>query len=290
MNAIDSLVNLKEGIIRTTPRKTIKICFDVIEQCNLNCAGCLVYSPCVKNNGYVMDVRQFEDDICRLSELFSEDEITVISLSGGEPLLHHDIQLFPAIIRKYFQNVNIRIVSNGLLLEKMSNDFYRCLRDNKVTVEQTKYPIDLDFIRIKEKLYEENVRYVFFDNTGESEKTMQIFPVAGDDEMSELALLNSNERLHFFDCWEANQCIRVQDGKCYTCSRIPHIHLLNEMFGTNYKVMKDDYIDIYKAEKKQDIYEFLASAVPFCRYCQVEKITDGHKWKVSERKREEWII
>lgn len=77
------VVRLRDGLIRTTPRKTIKLCFDIIEKCNLNCYGCLVYSPLAKENGYIMDIEKFEKDIIRLSALFSEQEIVVISISGG---------------------------------------------------------------------------------------------------------------------------------------------------------------------------------------------------------------
>lgn len=39
------LIRFRDGIIRTTPRRTIKLCFDIIERCNLNCTGCLTYAP-----------------------------------------------------------------------------------------------------------------------------------------------------------------------------------------------------------------------------------------------------
>lgn len=38
-------IRFRDGVIRTTPRKTIKLCFDIIEKCNLNCVGCLTYAP-----------------------------------------------------------------------------------------------------------------------------------------------------------------------------------------------------------------------------------------------------
>ena len=37
----------------------------------------------------------------------------------------------------------------------------------------------------------------------------------------------------------------------YTCSRIPHVKLLNKYFGLNYAVTKDDSIDIYEADSKK---------------------------------------
>lgn len=117
------VIRFRDGLIRTTPRKTIKLCFDIIEECNLNCAGCLVFSPLVCDNGYVMTISSFEKDVERLSEIFDEDEIDVITISGGEPLLHKEVEKFPQIIRKYFGKVNIRIVTNGLLLLNQPDSF-----------------------------------------------------------------------------------------------------------------------------------------------------------------------
>ena len=77
------VIRFRDGLIRTTPRKTIKLCFDIIEECNLNCAGCLVYSPLVCDHGYVMTSSTFEKDVKRLSEIFDEAEIDVMTISGG---------------------------------------------------------------------------------------------------------------------------------------------------------------------------------------------------------------
>lgn len=74
----------------------------------------------------------------------------------------------------------------------------------------------------------------------------------------------------------------------YTCSRIPHVKLLNKYFGLNYAVTKDDSIDIYEVDSKKEIYNFLATATHFCKYCKVAAISEGHEWSVSKRKLDEW--
>lgn len=282
------VIRLRDGLIRTTPRKIIKLCFDIIEKCNLNCAGCLVFSPLVKQGGgYTMNINQFERDIRRISELFEEEELQVITISGGEPLLHPDIDKFPVIIRKYFSNVNVRIVTNGILLLQQNDSFWENMRDNRVVLEQTMYPIELDFERISQVAKEKGVRHIYMNDTDINEKTMQIFPMSLDS-ISENAVIEQNERLNFFNCWEANQCIRIQDGRIYTCSRIPHAALLNDFFDLDYKVTQDDSMDIHDAKSKQEIYEFLATAVPFCRYCKSSSIVEGNKWKQSKRELSEW--
>lgn len=285
------VIRFRDGIIRTTPRRIIKLCFDIVESCNLNCTGCLTYAPLASKlfgrTGGLMAVEVFEKDIVRLSELFSENEIQAITISGGEPLLHPELASFFKVTRRYFPNVNIRLVTNGVLLKNLPETFWEAFREFNVAVEQTKYPINLDFEGIKKLTESKGVRHIFMGDTDIKEKKMQVFPLDMSC-MSENAVNNQNERLNFFNCWEANMCIRIQNGKMYTCSRIPHVHLFNEFFGTNFAVTEDDYIDIYKAKNKTEIYEFLAHAVPFCRYCKVYGIRDGYDWKVSECDIHEW--
>ena len=287
------VIRLRDGLIRTTPRRTIKLCFDIIETCNLNCVGCLTYAPIAtklcKNagGGYKLSLESFERDIVRLSELFSQEEIQVLTISGGEALLHPQLTDFFAVARSHFPNTNIRLGTNGVLLAKQEEDFWEACRKYNVAVEQTKYPIDIDFEKIKRDTEAHGVRHTFVGDTGVHEKKMQVFPLDLQS-MSENAVNSQNERLNFFNCWEANMCIRVQDGKMYTCSRIPHVHLFNEYFKTDFKVTEDDYIDIYKAQSKAQIYEFLAHAVPFCRYCKVHGIREGYDWGVSRLDIHEW--
>ena len=216
------VIRLRDGIIRTTPRRTIKLCFDIIESCNLNCTGCLTYAPlasklykCTESCG-MMPLEVFEKDIIRLSELFSEQEIQVVTISGGEALLHPELTKFFEVTRNYFPSVNIRIGTNGVLLKNKPESFWEACRKFNVVVEQTKYPIDLDFEGIKRLTESKGVRHIFIGDTDIKEKKMQVFPLDLSC-MSENAINNQNERLNFFNCWEANMCIRVQNGKMYTC-------------------------------------------------------------------------
>lgn len=234
-----------------------------------------------------MSKDSFEKDLRRLSQLFSEDEIQVLTISGGEVLMRTDLVDFLEIARKIFPNVSIRIGTNGVLLPTMTDSFWNSMRKNNIAIEQTKYPIKIDFAKIKQLATEKGVRHTFIGDTGENTKTMQVFPLDLSP-MNENTVNSQDERLNFMYCWEANMCIRVKEGKMYTCSRIPHVHLMNEYFGTNFKVTEDDYIDIYKAESKQEIYEFLAHAVPFCRYCKVFGIHEGNEWKQTSYDIHEW--
>ncbi|WP_252832299.1 hypothetical protein [Brachyspira pilosicoli] len=50
-----------------------------------------------------------------------------------------------------------------------------------------------------------------------------------------------------------------------------------------------DYIDIYKAKDYNEILQFLAKPVPFCRYCDVKKWKVVGNWRRSNRDISEYI-
>ena len=132
------------------------------EHCNLNCASCAHFSPLADET--FADIKIFERDINRISEIFHKN-VGKIKVMGGEPLLHPKLLKFVYITRKAFPNpsTSIDIVTNGLLLLKQEEIFWKTCKDNNVRVSVTKYPINLDF----EKMVQTAKRYgVLFNFDG----------------------------------------------------------------------------------------------------------------------------
>ena len=46
---------------------------------------------------------------------------------------------------------------------------------------------------------------------------------------------------------------------------------------------------IHKAKDYQDVLQFLAKPIPFCKYCDVKNRKDGMDWKVSTKRIEEYL-
>ncbi|MGI6116554.1 hypothetical protein [Luoshenia tenuis] len=53
-----------------------------------------------------MEPEQLACDLKRISELFDQEQLQLITISGGEPLLHERVSEFPYIVRKYFPKVH----------------------------------------------------------------------------------------------------------------------------------------------------------------------------------------
>lgn len=263
--------------IRTMALPVLSFEVHLVEHCNLNCIGCDHFSPLAEKE--FADINMFERDFERLADLF-DNEAREIHLLGGEPLLHPDVEKFCRAARKNFPRANIDIVTNGIRLPQMDNDFWQTLRSEKIKLSVTMYPIDFDYKKLCSLSHENQVDLAFFNNE-EQEKTMthNKYDLNG----------TQDPRESFIDCCRANKCIFLSDGKLYPCTFPGNIHHFNKAFSTSIQVTDKDFIDIYKAESAEEILTFLSAPIPFCRYCDINHAENGVKWEISSKKIEEWI-
>lgn len=251
--------------------------FHLVEHCNLKCAGCTHFSSIAEED--YLSIDEFERDLKRLSEL-TGGVTRFINLLGGEPLLHPEISRFLDVARKYFPNTLIRVVTNGIKIPEMKNDFWESCKRNNIVIGMTQYPIGIN--------YEERIKII-------SDKRIDFESFSGDvyprDEMWRLALdENGKERPveNFLRCPRANACIFVSQGRVFNCATMANIEHFNKCFGKKFELEKDDYINIYEVNSIQEILSFLCNPKPFCRYCNIDKRKYGEMWACSKGMIDEW--
>lgn len=248
----------------------------VCEHCNLNCKGCYHFSPLAKKE--FLDTQEWERDCERLSYLF-DGRMEFISLMGGEPLLHPEICRLLEISRKAFPVGDVSIITNGILLPRMSQQFWDTCKEYNVSIRLTKYPVDLDFDAIERKALEENVRLLYFNK---GIKTLGRQPL----DLTGAQPAESN----FRNCYRNNTCIAFSHGKLYSCFIPAHIHHLNSYFNLNIELFEKDGIDIYDVGCADDIKKHLTKPMETCRYCIRNMcVRDGMNWAVSEKELKEWV-
>ena len=273
---IDRIIELK---LRTSPRTMLDFEVQLVDHCNLNCKGCSHFSPIAAKR--ILDPTEYEKDIKRLSFL-ANGEAGVIRLMGGEPLLHPKIIEFLKLTRKSFKNATIDLDTNGLLALSMKDSFYEAMHDNDINLVITKYPIGLDYNKIREKCRKFDVNFEFFDNEKKSKNRL----------FNKLTLFTQRRGIcekNFYNCYLANCCHTLRHGKMYTCSTIPYIDIFNKKFNKKLIVSSNDYIDIYKVNSIEEILDFFSHPVPFCSYCDVNGRKYGLKWEKSNQEISEWI-
>ena len=129
---------IRNMLLKRTPRPMLFFDVNIVEHCNLNCAHCGSFAPLAQEE--YLDVGQFKKDMERLSQL-TGGEVHHIQILGGEPLLHPNINEFCQIARICFPIGIIRIVTNGILIRNMDDEFWdNCIKYN-INIAPTEYKI-----------------------------------------------------------------------------------------------------------------------------------------------------
>ena len=266
----------KEQKQRLVPLDSIHIEVNINKNCNLNCKGCDHFAPIAEADTLELDV--FERDMKRLADIMME-HIHRIILLGGEPLLNKNLLDYVKLARACMPRTEIYIATNGMLLGKMSEEFWCVLRSAAVGLMVTKYPVKLDYDGLK-KLAEGNGIVWEYIGSSESGRALWHFP---------LDLLGSQDAMDsFIHCANANACHTLERGRLYTCSIAPNIRAFNNFYGKEIPLTKEDGIDIHTVHSAEDILEFLAKPINFCRFCNVKGRTYDHPWEISNQDIKEW--
>ena len=254
--------------------------YALVEHCNLNCAMCDHFSPLARPE--IADYDEFCRDFERLSQIV-DSRCRRIGLMGGEPLLCPNIEQYISKVRACFPETQISIVTNGILLNRMEDKFFKSCKENSIEIEYTCYPIDFDYEGVKKAIRSKGVTINAYNGTDEFVKTSYFIPIKidGDEDIE----------WNFNHCFHANNCIQLKHGKLYTCTIIPNIEHFNRAFATDIPVSNDDYIDIYtEGITEKDIMADLARPKRFCRFCDVKNRRNDIPWKCSSKSLCEWSV
>lgn len=271
---MQSELNLK----RLTPLEALRFEVHIVDHCNLNCKGCYHFSPL--SNECFLPLEEFERDLERISALCG-DRVSHITLLGGEPLLHPQVTDYLYMVRKYFKKCNLELLTNGVLLKEMKEEFWRGCIDNKVILSCTKYPIKIDYALLEKIAESHALRITYHNDVAAGEKTLIKYPfdIQGTQPVE----------WNYQHCTRSNLCITLKHGRLFTCPMAAHAHLAKDYFNLDMELSENDSIDIYRAKSFEEITNFLVNPIPFCRYCNLKIKPEQIKWGVSTKSKEEWF-
>lgn len=279
-------INMVQLASKTITRTIIQhLDYHLTTHCNLNCKGCSTFSPIAEK--WFAQPDSCGKDMQALHNLIG-DNIQQIHLLGGEPLLHPQAGEFAAVTRSVFPHARIDFTTNGLLVRQMPESFWEKLRQTKVAIKFTRYPIALD--------YEDIIRYV-------KEKGVDVFS-AGTEKPIEYFRRIPLEPAGIYNIFQSyvqcpyTECAQLRDGKLFRCPASAFSDILNQKMAQEDATGNDlktfalhpcDYIDLNGNATKQDVFSFLSSAIPFCAYCNVSRMDPCVKWEASQKRIEEWV-
>ncbi len=277
--SLDTAMGLMSKVV---PLDHIPQCsIHLVDHCNLNCKSCSHFSCLARAGDFELQVDDFKRDIIRLRKI-TKGKIKILELYGGEPLLHPNVIPFMKYTRLMFPNSLIRFITNGILLPTQKPEFWRAVKRYNITISPTKYPINVDWDRVQELANQYKVPIDFFGGTGFCQKTLYHKPldITG----------RQNAAESFINC-QHTRCINMYQGRLFHCPIVAYIKYFNREFGTELNPCMADSLDIYeKGITPQDVFDFCARPIPFCRYCFARGTTHGHPWEVTKKDISEWTM
>ena len=173
--------------------------------CTNSCASCNHVTP-IATPPYIMPVATLREDLRRIGQVA---EIGQLALLGGEPLLCPDIDEMIAMSLSMNVAQRFSIITNGQLLHRMSDNFWRVMTTHRIDVDV--YPGKLgtaQIVAMQKKARENHV-------------DLRLFPIAtfskslrsGKDETPQ----HLQER--FDRCPTGHLCTCVDYGYVYRCQQ-----------------------------------------------------------------------
>lgn len=265
-------------IERVTPQRVLSFEFSVCGHCNMRCKGCAHFAPLVKKD--FADFEESDRAFARLGELFG-GEAESVHLLGGEPLLHPQIVDFIKSVRKHFPIGKIEVVTNGLLLPKIGDSFWTAVRKNNIRISVTKYPIEFDYITAQALAAFYGVPFTYYGNSDLIDIKFFKLPldISGEQDPDE----------SFLNCYVANRCITLKNGRIFPCSIAPNMEYFTEEFG-GIEFSPCDSLDIFAAKNKEEIVDFASLPSPLCRFCATKTRIPFEQWGTSKGEIEEWTV
>ena len=268
---INSKTNLKKrglGVIVEIP---------IVYHCNLNCAGCDHFASIAPS--YIMPVEVFKKDVEHLSKIMNKN-LKEMWILGGEPLLHNNLPEIFKIARRCFPKTKIEMLTNGLLLDKQPDSFWRaCKKENiKIVLENYIYnekdKVKFDIITKKLKRFHCNLSV---DGPKYRFRRMNLVKECAHD-----------FKKRYVDCKTKLWPI-LDNGKFYSCSVINGVDkFFNKEFPSHaIPVCSEDVLDIYKIKSIDELIAFYEKPKAFCAHCNYF-ISQGKKWAPSKKELSEW--
>lgn len=246
----------------------------VMNGCNLKCKGCTHFSNLFPTEAAV-PLERFERDITRLKEIC---DIKTLRLLGGEPLLHGELLGFLEIAREKFPYSDIRVVTNGLLLDKQSEELLAYMREHEILFDISWYP---PILPRKEEilsfLNSRKIKYHAFQTEIHEFSRCLTLSDTHDPKISQIKC-------------GSRYCTILRDGKLYKCPIAAYLPEYKRAFGAD--IREEAGVDIYH-DSMDKIRDFSVSCVKdpieMCRYC-VEQPENFTWCSRPNPEREDWLV
>lgn len=226
--------------------------FHVADHCNLNCKACEHYSGLVKKPRFP-NLKKFTQDFEQLHKFI--DDIRVIRILGGEPLLNTEINSYVELSRRLYPKAIIYVVTNALLLQKMPEDFFETLNRCGALIHISFYlPLEEKMPEILKLLEDKKVRY-------------SVSPLNKTFTMKQTLQPHDKPQEIFAQCFQAH-CNNLYEGKIASCFLPFTTKYFNKYYNKN--LPESGAVDLYDENlTTEKLKRHLLTSFERCRYCSL---------------------
>lgn len=241
----------------------------VVPGCNLRCEFCAAFSA------YQKGIFSADELIASYVEWRKKIKPQFFVLSGGEPLLHPELERIVRESAKIWNDSKLWLGTNGLLLERLKPEILQALRETGFTLFVTEHTFDPEhhkkleagcnrlkrekipfFVRPSRQIWAERYRY----KMGKSEE----------GEREQIVPFNSNPKKAFFNPGNFCYCPSIRGDELYKCGYLCSVSRLvsgGALNADNWKAALS-YVPLTLRSSSAEILEHLRrSGIPECTVC-----------------------
>ena len=272
MNPLKKISTLFK-LLRQERQYRLRLEFVLTDYCNLNCKGCTHYAPVAPKEFEELEL--LRQEMSHLGNVCGS-EVRECYLIGGETLLYPHLTEAMTMLRRYFPTQKLSIFTNGLLIPRMSDEFWQLARELDFHVVITIYPVKADYEAIIALCKEKGVKTEVYGDRSQQDSFFR-FPLSP-------VKLRHNRKIHL-SCFNRG-CMSVIGGYIYPCSISGCVSHLNRAFGTDFRHEEGDRLKVSEIGSAKEILRLYTRPVPFCGYCRKYQPAD---YGISRREASEWI-
>lgn len=234
---------------------------DIVKHCNLNCKGCLHFSP-LAEPWYINVEEEFEK--WKQIPDFIKRYFRKINIQGGEPLLHPDFKKIALKVKEAFPDNDIIVTTNGILLK---DDIISFCNDNNIFINISNYRTK----KINKKEIINNSRGI-----GNWVK-LPLNPKGEAIPEKEMAICRR----------QGQQCFQLVGTHIYACHFEHRVEILNKYFNLN--IPQGIGIDVSKISNIEEFIKWKDAPKEICKYCALTA-SNPTNWELSKKDINEWIV
>ena len=256
-------------------------------RCNLHCTDCGY--GCYNNNTWDCDPYVTFETIKKLVKIQNANTLNLtvsIGLLGGEPLVSSAFWTLVGLIAKEdYLGDHIGILTNGLLLPKLSLDKIDMLIKSRMKLYVSVYPLEYNYTKLFN--YVKSIGLSITNLVPDIQEDLKI--TTGVQEYfykhtySNMPKALKEEWDNIKECRSKTTgmvCTSIMNTKIYFCSNM--IEVLNNQAFNKYKHIElkesSDYVSVSKINSINDLIPYLKGCYSLCCYCAKGVVTP---WSTS---------